>query len=211
MIENLKIDIVFFSYKQSFEYFKKSLPKVKCFWVPEGISFNEYYAVPYSKKDIDILHLGRRYDFYHNKIVDFCCENNLKYLYERKRGEIIFPSKTDFINGLARSKISICVPSSITHPLRSGYISGLTQRYLQSMASKCLILGYVPEDMKYLFDYNPIIQIDMKNTTQQINDILKNFSEYIKLIEKNYLEVKEKHQWKNRVTVIQSILEKNLR
>ena len=79
------------------------------------------------------------------------------------------------------------------------------------MASKCLIVGYVPDDMKYLFDYNPIIQIDMKNPTQQINDILKKFSEYTKLIQKNYLEVKEKHQWKNRVAVIQSILEKKLR
>ncbi len=79
------------------------------------------------------------------------------------------------------------------------------------MASKCLIVGYVPDDMKYLFDYNPIIQIDMKNPKQQINDILKNFYKYIPLIEKNYIEVRERHQWKNRVAIIQSILEKNLR
>mgnify|MGYP001324614364 CR=1 FL=1 len=210
MIENLKIDIVFFTYRQSYEYFKETLPQVKCFWVPEAISFDEYYAMPYSQKDIDILQLGRRFGIYHNKIVNFCFENNLKYLYERKRGEIIFPKRIDFIKGLARSKISICVPSSITHPLRSGYISGLTQRYLQSMASKCLIVGYVPEDIKYLFDYNPIIQIDIKNPTEQIDHILKNFSKYVPLIEKNYLEVKEKHQWKNRVAVIQGILEENL-
>ncbi len=210
MIENLKIDIVFFTYKQSFEYFEKTLPHVKCFWVPEGISLNKYYAMPYSQKDIDILQFGRRYDIYHNKIVNFCLENKYKYLYEKERGRIIFTKESDFLNGLAQSKISICVPSSITHPLRSGRISGLTQRYLQSMASKCLIVGYAPYDMGYLFDYNPIINIDMDNPTSQIKSILDNFDKYIPLIEKNYKEVKEKHQWKNRVAVIESILEKVL-
>lgn len=210
MIENLKIDIVFFTYRQSLEYFRKALPHVKSFWVPEGISLSEYYAMPYSQKDIDILHLGRRFDIYHSKIVNFCFENNLRYLYEKQRGKIIFPKRIDFIKGLARSKISICVPSSITHPLRSGYISGLTQRYLQSMASKCLIVGYLPDDMKYLFDYNPIISIDMEKPTHQIKDILKNFDKYIPLIEKNYKEVREKHQWKNRVAIIKEILEKVL-
>ncbi len=207
MIENLKIDVVFFTYRQSCEYFRKTLPKIKCFWVPEGISFNEYYAMPYSQKDIDILHLGRKFDIYHNKILNFCSEINLKYFYEKERGKIIFPQRTEFIKGLARSKISICVPSSVTHPLRSGYISGLTQRYLQSMASKCLILGYIPEDIKYLFDYNPIVEIDIHNPEKQIIDILDNYHEYIPLIEKNYSEVKGKHQWKNRVAIITKILD----
>lgn len=58
IIVNLKIDIVFFTYRQSFEHFRKTLPQVKCFWIPEGILSDGYYAMPYSQKDIDILHLG---------------------------------------------------------------------------------------------------------------------------------------------------------
>jgi hypothetical protein len=70
--------------------------------------------------------------------------------------------------GLANSKISICVPSDITHPERTGNISTITNRYLQSMASKCLILGKLPHDMLHLFDYNHIIEIDEENPVLQI-------------------------------------------
>ena len=88
--------------------------------------------------------------------------------------------------GLANSKISIFVPSDITHPNVTGSISTITNRFLQSMASRCLIVGKVPHDMLYLFDYNPIIEIDEENPVAQIEAILANFDTYIPLIEKNY-------------------------
>jgi len=209
-LKNLKIDIVFFDSKLCWEYFQEKWPMIKSFWVPSGIVPDEYYAMPYSQKDIDILHLGRRCDAYHIKIVNFCVENNLKYLYEVERGRIIFPKRSDFLKGLARSKISICVPSSVTNPERSGYISVLSLRYFESMLSKCLIVGVMPEEMKYIFDYCPIVEIDMKNPTQQIMYLLKNFDRHIPLIERNYLEVKEKHQWKHRAHDINKIIEREI-
>ena len=39
------------------------------------------------------------------------------------------------------------------------------------MASRCLILGKMPDDMKYLFDYNPILEIEEQNPIAQIEMI----------------------------------------
>jgi len=206
LIKRLNIKIIFFAAKQSAEYFQKRFNDRKCIWLPEAIKADYYLAFPYEKKDIDIIQIGRRYDFYHNSIVDFCEQEKINYLYEKVKGEIIFPNQNDFYNGLARSKISICFPSSITNPERSGNVSTMTVRYLQSMVSKCLIVGSLPDDMKELFDYNPIIEADLNNPTQQLKEILSNYKNYLALIEKNYNEVISKHQWINRIEILKKEL-----
>jgi hypothetical protein len=110
-----------------------------------------------------------------------------------------------FINGLARSKVSICFPSSITHPERAGKIETMTIRYLQSMVSKNLIIGKTPEEMITLFGYNPVIEVDMEDPVSQLNEILNNYNEYTGLIEKNYSAVVKDHTWRNRWQSIKEI------
>ncbi|MES2411906.1 MAG: hypothetical protein V4535_10735, partial [Bacteroidota bacterium] len=158
----------------------------------------------YHKRTTDVLQLGRKWNEYHDKIK--AIENNLVYQYEKQPGQIIFKTREDFLEGLANSKISICVPSDITHPERTGKISTLTNRYLQSMASRCLILGKLPYDMQYLFDYNPIVEIDDENPVAQINSILENYNSYIPLIEKNYETVAKYHNWNARITQMENFI-----
>lgn len=197
------VDVAFFSSKQAAGHFSKKLDRTKCYWVPEGIAMDRYCS---KKKDIDVLQLGRKYDLYHEKILDYLVRRNITYLFEKRKGKVVFETNEDFVDGLARTKISICFPSNITHPERSGFVSVLTHRYLQSMASKCLIVGAMPEDMKELFDYMPIIEADMNRPGEQLEEILKNFEQYIPLIEKNYSELRTKHLWEHRVDRINAIL-----
>jgi hypothetical protein len=160
----------------------------------------------YSEKDIDVLSFGRKYDLLHDKIVDDMLCNGKKYFYEKNKGEIIFKDRKDFTDGLSRTKVSVCIPSCITHPERSGNISTMTVRYLQSMASKCLVLGYMPDEMEELFDYNPIVELDINNPSKQILSILENFTSYIPLIERNYQIVVDNHTWRDRWSSIKNIL-----
>ena len=200
-----KINLVFTASKQSADYFNTlNIPNFQSHWIPEGIDVTQYQFIPYHERTTDVLQLGRKWNEYHEKIKSV--ENDLVYLYEKKAGQIIFPTREEFLFGLANSKISICVPSDITHPERTGNISTITNRYLQSMASRCLILGKTPHDMLHLFDYNPIIEIDEENPVAQIESILANFDTYIPLIEKNYEVVKNFHNWDNRVTQIENFI-----
>jgi hypothetical protein len=204
-IRAYKINLVFTASKQSADYFNTlNIPNFKSEWIPEGIDVTLYQFIPYQERTTDVLQLGRKWNEYHEKIKTI--ESNLVYLYEKKVGQIIFPTREEFIFGLANSKISICVPSDITHPKVTGCISTITNRYLQSMASRCLILGKLPHDMLHLFNYNPIVEIDEENPVAQIESILANFDTYIPLIEKNYEAVKNLHNWDNRVTQIENFI-----
>lgn len=197
---------VFFSSRYATELFGAKGLDCKMTWVPEAITLANYRYKEYAQKDISVLAFGRRFDAYHDKIVDPLEKENISYLYEKVKKEIVFPTREGFIDGLARTKISICVPSSITHPEKAGKISTMTIRYLQSMASKCLIVGYMPDEMKMLFDYMPIIEIDMTNPAVQLVDILLNFDRYIPLIEKNYIYIQQHHTWEHRWKMIRAAL-----
>jgi len=197
---------VFFSSSQVTELFQGKGLSTQFHWVPEGIDLNDYSSRDYAAKDIDVLSFGRKYDELHNKIVDGLEIDGISYLYEKEKGKIIFPDRAAFVDGLARTKVSICVPSAITHPVRSGNIQTMTIRYLQSMAARTLIVGLMPEEMKRLFDHTPVIEVDKKDPLGQIRDILAHFSDHIPLIEKNYQAVRQQHTWAHRWQMITGVL-----
>jgi len=205
-INRFKVKYLFLTSSQAVKIIQSKVPNTKCYWIPEGINPSKYQHKIYREKNIDVLALGRKYDVYHNKIINYLQNNKYTYLYEKKEGQLVFPTQKDFIEGLAQTKISICIPSNITHPKRSGNIETMTIRYLQSMSSKCLILGHAPEEMITLFGYNPVIEIDKKNPEGQIIDILENYSTYQPLIEKNYNCVLKNHTWQNRWNSLKQIL-----
>jgi hypothetical protein len=105
------------------------------------------------------------------------------HLYERAKGCIVFPAKQEMIDGLANTRISVCFPSSMTHPKRSGVVETLTYRYLESMASKCLVVGKCPKELVELFGYNPVIELE---NPSQIMEILNQIQDYQCLVERNY-------------------------
>jgi len=203
---NQKIDHLFITSSQATDLLKKKLPFTNIHWIPEAIDPDNYKFS--NEKSIDVLSFGRKYDTYHDIILPFLSNNNYTYLFEKVKGEVVFQDRSDFINGLANSKISICFPSNITHPERSGNIEIMTMRYLQSIVSKCLIVGQAPKEMIYLFGYNPVIEVDWKDPENQISYILNNYKEFGPLIEKNYLTVLNNHTWIHRWDSIKNTFQK---
>ena len=206
-IKTHNIKLVFLSSQQSTARLAEmSNGFCECFWLPEAVDAREYHFKPPAERRIDVLQLGRRWDEYHFRIEPFCRDNAMVYRYEKIKGEIIFPKRADFLAALAETRISICVPSAITHPERSGDISTMTWRYLESMASKCLVLGRAPTELKELFDYDPMIEIDMNRPAKQLRELLHDLPRYQDLIERNYEYVVRHHQWKNRIARMKECL-----
>ncbi len=196
-LKNSSINHIFLSSQYAANFFNiKGFHNIS--WMPEGIAAYEYNFLPYDCKDIDVLELGRKHQLIHKRISNELAQNKKKHLYERSIGHIIFPDRESFIQGMARSKISICFPKNETHPHLAGSISTMTNRYLQSMASKCLIVGSTPHEMKELFGYDPVIQIDHSNPAEQLLDILDHYDQYYSLIEKNYQNVLMHHTLSHR-------------
>ena len=209
LLDFLSIRFVFFSSKQVYEDHLNKCPQSRCksMWIPEAIDAHAYRFEHVEDKDIDVLEFGRIYQAHHELIEPALAANGKKHVYRQAGMPLLFPDRTSFIRGLARSKIVICVPSNITHPERAEYISTMTLRYLQAMASKVLIVGIMPSDMRELFPYVPIVEIDMARAAGQILNVFDNYEQYRYLIERNYKEVRQNHQWQNRWAVIKSVIE----
>jgi len=205
-VNYFRVDHVFVSSSQAAERLANPAGKCIYHWVPEGINPEFYKYNDYKNKDIDVLQFGRKFDKYHELIVENLASEGKIYLYSKKNEELLFPEREQFVNGLARTKISICVPCSITNPKRTGDIETMTVRYLQSMISKCLIVGHAPREMVRLFGYNPVIEINMGDPAGQLSHILENYENYIPFIEKNYRLALENHTWLTRLDQISSIL-----
>jgi len=208
-LDVFNVRYVFFSSKQAWMDHLNKYPNSLCksIWLPEGIDATQYTFKPFNQKGIDVLEFGRRYEAYHLLIRDELAVHAKRHLYRSHHAGLLFKQKADLVAALAQTKIVICVPSDITHPERAEYISTMTLRYLQAMASKCLIVGVTPFDMRELFGYDAIIEIDMENAAQQLLAILDNYESYLPLIERNYTEVVLKHQWSHRWSIMKQKIE----
>jgi hypothetical protein len=200
------IQDVFVSSSQAARALESQLPNCRVSWVPEGIDPTVYDHRPSEAKDIDVLQFGRKHDAYHELIRTPLEASHKSYLYERVKGEIIFPSRAAFVDGLARSRVSVCFPCNLTHPERSGDTETMTQRYLQSMASKCLVIGHAPAEMTALFGYDPVVEADMTDPAGQLIAVLDSIEQYRPLIERNYRKVMEAHTWSVRWRAISDML-----
>jgi len=205
-VERFHVERVFVSSSEATSMLGAVGPPTTFVWCPEAIDPTVYTAKSIGEKDIDVLHLGRRYDWYHHQIRDALQTAGRRYYFERDRGVIIFPSRAQFIDGLARSKVSICVPASISHPGRAEGLETMTLRYLQSMVAKCLIVGHAPAEIVTLFRYNPVVEIARSDPGRQLVAILDNYEQYLPLIQRNYETVRAEHTWSQRWASIRAEL-----
>jgi hypothetical protein len=204
VLRRWRIRWAFVTSRQAAEYFNGlGLPEFSAHWVPEAVTVGVHKCRPFRERRTDILQLGRRWEDYHGRIAPFCRKEGIRYVFEEAPGRIIYPTRSGFLEGLADSKISVCVPSSVTHPERSGRIETMTWRYLQSMASGCLVLGRMPREMRDLFDYEPMLEVDLDRPEEQLRQVLADYDRYIPLIERNLEYVRTHHQWPNRLSNIE--------
>ncbi len=203
------INIAFVSIRRAAEYFNAlQIPGFKAYWIPEAVNCERYRWLDHRDKYIDFLQYGRRWNWIHEQLLPFCNSRSLRYEYphDQHQAKSQFGNRENFLEALARSKITICVPKTITHS-ESYDLPTVTTRYFECMASKCLILGHAPEDLIALFGYNPVIEVNYSDPAGQLAHLQEHYLEFIPLIEKNYRTTQERHQWKNRISEIGRIID----
>lgn len=83
---------------------------------------------------------------------------------------------------------------------------GATQRYLEAIVSKSVIVGHSPEELNTLFGFNPVVKADMSDPAGQLDDILANIDAYRDLLDRNLQRLREVGTWETRVATILSLL-----
>jgi hypothetical protein len=207
-----RVRVAFFSARQSAEYFQRVMPNMHSVWLPEACDPAAYDPKALlANRGIDVLELGRRHNAFHDAITPVLAAAGRVHLYEKEKGRLIFPSRTTMLSGLANSKISVCFPGSMTHKDWAGDVETVTWRYFESMASKCLIVGHCPAELKTLFGYDPTIPIDMQRPASQIEDLIVNIGNYQELVDHNYQNLAKCGTWDARVQeMFQNLKERGL-
>jgi hypothetical protein len=198
-----KVRLAFLSIRASAEHFRSRIG-CQTIWIPEAIDMTRYdSAAPLESREIDVLEFGRHYRWLRERIEQPLATNRFTYLhgpesYSHERP--LFGDRISFASTLAKSKVTICVPRSMTHPDDHATAETITQRYLESMASGCLVYGHCPRELEDLFGYNPVVEMDSAEPAHQLLDLLKNVAQYQPLVARNLARMREVGCWDARVS-----------
>ncbi|MBT8038318.1 MAG: glycosyltransferase [Verrucomicrobiae bacterium] len=194
-IEDTGISVLFVSHPTFCQRLQPRLKGCRVYYVPEAVDPNEYLND--EVKTIDLLSFGRVLKSYQNDLLTgLPPEVKFQHGYVKNR--------SDLKKAMGSARIIINFPRSLTDENMD--VDMLTMRYLQSMASKALLLGRCPSILKDLFGYDPVIAADFSNPSQQVQSILSDFSTYQELIEKNYQTLIAGHTFWHRWLEIKKIL-----
>ena len=175
LFQRLQVDKGFFTASMVAEHFRRAMPEGSWHWLPESIDPSAFgdEPVPWEQRDIDVLEFGRRHVRYHDAVATGLKDRRLMHVFEKARGQLVFATRAQFVEGLSHSKVAICFPQSVTHPERFGRIETMTQRYLESMAAGAAVVGSAPGELIELFGYDPIIPVDWNDPVGQLVEIFR--------------------------------------
>ncbi|TGD83799.1 hypothetical protein BayCH28_28420 [Mycolicibacterium sp. CH28] len=169
-------------------------------WMPEATDVSAFDpSTPLKERSIDVLELGRKWNWLHSAITPPLRDRGARHLYQPDESTIIFPDVQSFTQGMQDSKSVICVPGSITHPGKYGGFVALTQRYLETMAAGAIPVGVCPPDLRDLMGYNPVVEIDRTRPLMAFDHILDNLSTFAEVRERNRVAVELKADWSVRI------------
>jgi hypothetical protein len=188
MVRDAEINILLLSSYHATKHFRRlRIPNCEVHWATEFIDPLLYRAKPWEERKIDVLAFGRQPTSYDDRIRGGCRDLGINYLFQPN-----FATSQHLADALADTKICVCFPRSFSDPEVAGKVSTLTFRYLEGMASRCLLLGQAPIDAIKRLGYNPVVEVDWKDPLTQLQDLLCGDQEHSALIERNFGEVRER-------------------
>ncbi|MDE7377761.1 MAG: glycosyltransferase [Paraprevotella sp.] len=215
-IRSLNCKICFFTSSEAAYRLSREVKDIKAYWIPEGIDCNDYtMGPPLQERSIDVYELGRQKADYHCHLIAMKTDHTLtsyianEYDANGKLKKLAFDTATDLLNSLPDIRIVISFPSCDTHPVESGGMETLTQRYWEAMLCGCLIIGRAPKELIQFIGYNPVIDADFRNPRKQLSDILEHIGDYQELVNRNRKTALQYAPWESRAKQIKEILRSN--
>jgi hypothetical protein len=208
-LERIEPPLIVVTSSRSAEYLRSRLSASRVEFLPEATTIDAYQpGDALADRSIDVLELGRRNEAWHAAVTPALaeCLPEARHLYEARPGELIFADEEGLVAGLAASKVSVCFPSSITHPARSGSVSTMTHRYLESISSRCLVLGQTPPELLPLLGVDPVVGADLHDPWGQLRQLLNSLESYQDMVDDARERLIGVGDWKDRARDLLSLL-----
>lgn len=199
-----KVRRAIFTSKQEMAAMQERLPEIKMYHCPEGADISLYSdGKELIERRIDLLEFGRP----NEKVVGTSKMEGINHVATFSDGRYVF-SNEELFAAMGDTKVTICLPRSMTHPDLAGGVETLTQRYWEAMLSRIVIVGHCPQELMDIIGYNPCIEIDAANPINQIKEIVNNISDYQPLVDRNRETALRLAPWELRMREVKEWLEK---
>lgn len=218
------VDIILMAYQDSINLLKQYVDEnvmKKVFLFPLFINPNLYPVKPAEKK-FDLIQVGRQNKKMHEWALRYSSKNKLTYLYQKRndRGIYYFENEpwdcknyqfsySRLINTIAKTKIAIVSPPDSTDIKRTGRVSPLTPRYLETAMSFAVPVGLIPSGFEYknFFPKNFTMIANSYVEFEEICDkLINNDNLREKIIFENHNFVIEKNSVETRFLELKEII-----
>ena len=181
-LKKYKVKTAIFTSSQVAERMQGRFPDMDVLFLPEGIDTTVYLqGKELKERTINLLEFGRNKEGYFKSPFP----DNFNYLHRKNDHSLVFHTFQELIYGLADSQVTVAFPKCDTDPNEAGDIETLTQRYWESMLSRCVIIGRAPKELIKLLGYNPVLELENGHETEQVLDIVAHIEDYQELVDKN--------------------------
>jgi hypothetical protein len=202
LLGRLEPPVAFFSSRAVANRYSALLPATACHWVPEAIDHHAYDpGTPLFERGIGVLEIGRRWSLFGRRF-----GNSLSQCEQRclgAEGDVAIPPGR-LRSVLADSRVMVCVPKSVTHPEAAGGVETVTYRYFEAIASRCIVLGRCPDELRDLWGYNPVVEVDEETDPGFVVDVVRNCRRYQDLVDSNYERLQQVGLWQHRLRFMAS-------
>ncbi len=189
----LKVKLCFVTSGQVRTRLQSLLPDVNFSHVYEAVNPEKFcVGKKLTDRQTPIFEIGRNHPDYHNIAVSVF-EDNPNYI----KGYV-----QDYYQTLSDTQIAVSFPRCDTHQEMAGDIETLTERYWESMLSRCLMVGRAPQELIDIMGYDPVVEVDWHRPKEQLWELCQHLSDYQDFVDKNYQLAKERGTWNKRVPMI---------
>ena len=211
LLRRLRITTAFFSARLAAEEFSNRLPNVACHWLPEAVDPSFYDPGRLlSGRPIDVLDIGRRFERMHSLLDSGLRTAGIIHRSGPLRSPDGRTGHDALRAALASTRMPICYPKSLTHPNQAGRVETATYRYFEGFASRCLVVGQCPAELRDLWGFNPVADVDPSAPLETIIELARSIERHQELVDKNYARLMEAGCWVHRACTALNILSRNL-
>lgn len=179
LLRRHRVRDAFFSARAAAQHFAKTMPGLRAHWLPEAVDPQRLDASKsLLERQTHVLEMGRGFRDLHEAITGLLAKRGVRHRYQAPGAPFIFNGLDDLYRGLGDTAIMICYPKSMTHPDNAGGVETVTQRYFESIGSRCLIVGHCPAELRDLFGFDPVIALPGGHEAERLLDIIANLGSY---------------------------------
>lgn len=194
---------VIFTSSQTADCMRRRFPKMNILTITEGVDTSLYDAGNDLKyRNIDLLEFGRS----NKKVFRAALPSTISHVCTNVDGHYLYTNEQLF-SVMADAKITICMPRCDTQPEKAGNIETLTQRYWEAMLSRIVIVGRAPKELIDFIGYNPVIDLNVENASEQVSGIIAHIDDYQVLVDKNRECALRMAPWTLRMRQVMTFLE----